>query len=79
MFIKVREKVFIAAIVWKAGQFRQKLIQTRIIHYCFLGVKEFYDLFKFDIISRFLILNFQARRNVLSGLAAYFSYHFVQG
>ena len=53
----------------------ERLIQTCIIHYCFLGIQEFNYLIKLDIIFRFLIFNFYPTRTVHSGLAAHFFNH----
>jgi len=47
-----------------------QLIQTCIIHCSFLGIQEFNDLIKFDI-----IFSFKLKRAFPSGLAAYFFNH----
>lgn len=52
-----------------------QLIQTCIIYYCFLVVKEFNNLVKIDIISGFFVFNFHPAGAIYPGQITYFFNH----
>lgn len=70
----MQNMTLIARLVQKTEQLRQKtrLIQTRIIHYCFLGIQEFNNFIKINIVFSFIFCSTMA---LYSGYVVHFFNH----
>ena len=51
------------------------LVQTCIIHYCFLGIQEFNNFIELDVVLGFFTSNFHPAGVVYPGLVTYFFNH----